>query len=108
MHIYFSILGMYICGIDCSGSELGTRTLQYPVVDPKFQLFCLLLQGIGDIALLLQLIHDPQSLYYLLDTHSALKVHNTSRPHSGSYRVRMFTVNGIPFSERYAGDKLAQ
>lgn len=91
------------CGVHCPGFAFLAGATYYPVRNPILQAFGLDIQRIGEVAQLLQLVHDLQGQHPAPYTKDAFQPDHAARPHAGCDLVFVSAVAGCAFAERGPG-----
>ncbi len=93
------------CGVHGPGCTFLTGTARHPVGNPILQSFGLGIQRIGEVAQLLQLVHDLQGQHTASHTQNVFQSHYAARPHAGCDLVFVSAVAGCAFPERCPSSK---
>lgn len=93
------------CGVHGPGFAFLASAARHPVGNPILQAFGLSIQRIGEVAQLLQLVHDLQGQHTASHTQNAFQSHYAARPHAGSDFVFVSAVAGCAFPERCPSSK---
>ena len=94
--------------VDHTVAAFRTGALQNPIRDPIGKNLGSWLQRIGDVAQLLQFIHDLQGFLAVSNVQNAFQAHNTTSPHSGLYSVLIAAISRCSLPEGSPGYKLQQ
>lgn len=93
------------CGVHCPGFAFLAGATYYPVRNPILQAFGLGIQRVGEVAQLLQLVHDLQGQHTASYTKNAFQPDHAARPHAGCDLVFVSAVEGCAFPECCPGSK---